>query len=114
MPKYHKLKYRGLSITDLSRDWASADQDLQQSQSRPSFPWSPPPTRLLKLNFDGSCKREEGLAGYGGLISNNSGLSLLSFAGPIQHGTVIEAELFALWRSIMELAKLGVQGSIVE
>lgn len=63
---------------------------------RPLIPWVPPPTELLKLNFDGSCKREISCAGNGGVISNDSGIVVISFAGPLRNGSVIEAGLFAL------------------
>lgn len=39
---------------------------------------------------------------------------MLSFVGPLSNGSVIDAELFALWRGILDLAKLGVSESIVE
>lgn len=81
---------------------------------RPLIPWVPPPSGLLKLNFDRSCKREIDYAGYGGVITNELGNTLISFAGLLPNGSVIEAELFALWRGILELEKLGVRGSLVE
>lgn len=81
---------------------------------RTPIPWSPPPVGLLKLNFDGSCMSEVGRAGYGGAISNELGNILRYFAGPLPNGTVIEEELFALWRGILELEKLGVRSSLVE
>lgn len=39
---------------------------------------------------------------------------MLSFAGPFLNGSVIEVQLFALWRGIEELERLGVKGSIIE
>lgn len=39
---------------------------------------------------------------------------MLSFAGPLPNGSVIEVELFAIWRGILELEELGVQVSFVE
>lgn len=77
-------------------------------------PWAPPDVGLLKLNFDSNCMREVGFAGYGGVIQNDLGFTVLSFAGPILNGSVIEVELFTLWRGILESEKLGVKGSIVE
>lgn len=45
-------------------------------------PWSPPDLGLLKLNFDGSCVRERGLAGY--IIRNEFGETRISFLSQFQ------------------------------
>lgn len=39
---------------------------------------------------------------------------MLYCAGPFPNGSVIEMELFALWRGILELETLGVTGNIGE
>lgn len=57
---------------------------------------------------------EIGLAGYGGVICNDVGSIVHSFAGSISNGSMIEAELFALWRGIAELEALGIRKSLVE
>lgn len=87
---------------------------MLQSDSRPQVPWAPLSVGLLKLNFDGSCRCEAGLAGYGGVNRNDSGSTMLSFTGRFPNGFVIEVELFALWRGILEFESLGVIGNIVE
>lgn len=45
--------------------------------------WSPPELGILKLNFNRSCVCDLGLAGYGGIIRNGSGDTLISFVGPL-------------------------------
>lgn len=67
-------KFKAISASDLCRDWASVDSVLQHLASRPAVPWSRLAIGLLKLNFDGSCMREVGIAGYEGVIRNDSGL----------------------------------------
>lgn len=39
---------------------------------------------------------EIGLAGYGGVIRNDLGSTVLSYAGQTPNGSIIEVELFAL------------------
>lgn len=61
-----------------------------------------PTMGLAKLNFDGSCVRDKDKAGFGGVIRDPSGLSLVSFAGSLPECSAIEAESFALWRGMQE------------
>lgn len=107
-------KFKGVSISDVCRDWASVDLIIHRHVIRPHVPWSPPGDGHLKINFDGSCLCEIGLAGYGGVICNAVGSIVLSFVGSIANGSVNEAELFALWRGIMELEALGVRGCLIK
>lgn len=105
--------FKGVSVSDLCRDWASVEFITNRKVSQPQVPWSPPTEGHLKLNFDGSCISYIGKAGYGGVICNDVGFTVLSFAGPlVPNGSVNEAELFALWRGIIELEELGVRGSL--
>lgn len=76
---------------------------LPFSESRHHVPLTPPDSGLFKLNFDGNCMREIGSVGYGGIIRNDLGSTMPSFSGPISNGSVIEVQLFALWRGILEL-----------
>lgn len=68
---------------------------------------------FLKLNFDGSCVQETGLASYGGLILNGFGGTVLSFAGPLHNGSVLDAVLYSLWRGVLALEELGAHGIIL-
>lgn len=76
--------------------------------------WSPPAVGRSKLNSDGSCLREMGLAGYGGVVRNDIGTIVVSFAGPLWNGSIIDAELHALWRGVSVLKELGVVENILE
>lgn len=55
-----------------------------------------------------------GLASYGGVIRNDTGETVISFAGPMPNGSVIDVELHALWRGFLELDGLGEEQSILE
>lgn len=79
-----------------------------------SVAWSPPASDILKHNFDGNCVCELGLAGYGGVIRNDSGDTLLSYAGPLSNGLMLDVELYASWRGVLALVELGEVGSILE
>lgn len=59
-------------------------------------------------HLDESCMRDIGLAGYGGIIRNDLGSTVFSFASSISNDSAIEMELFALWQGILELKELGV------
>lgn len=69
---------------------------------------------IIKLNFDGSCVYDRSLGGYGGIIRKEFGETRISFASPRPNGSIIEVELHALWRGILEIEELGVIGSILE
>lgn len=91
-------KFWGVNISDIYRDWASVDFVQPHLVSVMLVAWSPPRLGLLKLNFDGNCVQELDLAGYGDVIRNISGESMISFAGPFPNGSVLEVELYSLWR----------------
>lgn len=107
-------EFRGITISNICRGWESVDHFFLHSVSLRSDAWSPPEMVLLKLNFDGSCVHELVLAGDRGIIRNGSGGTLLSFAEPLPNGSVLDVELYALWRVVMVLDELGVVGSISE
>lgn len=66
---------------------------------------------LLKLNFDGSCVQEVRLAGFRGIIWNGFVGTVLSFAGPFHNGSVLDADLYSLWRDVVALEEFGAVGA---
>lgn len=89
---------QGIRISDICRDWASVDLRRVVSPLIRKVSWCSLEVDLLKLNFDGSCMREYGLACFGGVIRELSWEIRLSFVGPFSNGSMIDAELHALWR----------------
>lgn len=67
-----------------------------------TFVWTGdfPPLSKLKPNFDGSCIWDRRMEGFGGLIRNHLGDECLTFEGPLQGGSAIDAKLQALWRGV--------------
>lgn len=71
------------------------------SPNQESKAWIPPPSGMVKLNFDGASKGNPGLAGYGGVFRNHTGIPILIFMGSIGWDTNNSAELEGLWRGII-------------
>ncbi|CAN1165940.1 Putative ribonuclease H protein At1g65750 [Linum perenne] len=62
--------------------------------------WKKPETRWIKLNFDGSCKGENGVSSIGGVIRNHKSEFMLAYAEPICSKTSTLAEMAALQRGL--------------
>ncbi|KAL7224302.1 hypothetical protein ACSBR1_025708 [Camellia fascicularis] len=55
--------------------------------------WFCPSVDKLKLNTDGSSKRDPGQSGYGGFLRDEVGTSVWGYHGYLAHCTSLEAKL---------------------
>ncbi|XP_011621330.1 uncharacterized protein LOC105420238 [Amborella trichopoda] len=64
---------------------------LGKVKMRPKCFWTPPKASSFKLNFDGSSLGNTGLAGIGGVLRNDQGQVIFSYAGPLSSATCLIA-----------------------
>jgi len=62
--------------------------------------WNPPPTNVIKLNFDGASKGNPGKAIHGGIFRDHKGQPLLVYFGSIGWDTNNSAKLEGLWQGM--------------
>lgn len=75
--------FEGLSLLDFRRDWKTYILMRILKKNIIINCWSPPPSRTLKLNFDGSSLGNPGSSGFGGAIRDSNGDIVRVVAGPI-------------------------------
>lgn len=76
--------------------------------------WHPPPQGFLKFNIDGASKGNPGLAGYGGVLRDNSGCILLIFHCHFKKATNNMVELMALEQCLDFLKQDNLRNIIIE
>ncbi|KAI0527413.1 hypothetical protein KFK09_003013 [Dendrobium nobile] len=74
--------------------------------------WRKPEIPFVKLNTDGSVKRN--IAGTGGIIRNFEGKVLSAFASPLNQCSVLTAELSAVAEGIEKCINLGYSNVWIE
>ncbi|CAL5357000.1 unnamed protein product [Camellia sinensis] len=67
----------------------------------------------LKLNTDGS-RKSEGDGGFGGMIREERGTWVCGYYGKLQPGTSLEAELWAVYKSLTVVLQQGLNEVIIE
>ncbi|CAL5377729.1 unnamed protein product [Camellia sinensis] len=63
----------------------------------------------MKLNVGGCLKGDPSQAGYGGLLQDEIGIWLWGFYGKLGHCSSLEAELWAIYRSLTILFQKGIK-----
>ncbi|XP_077225823.1 uncharacterized protein LOC143859035 [Tasmannia lanceolata] len=105
--------FRFVSAYDLWEGW----REVCFSSERANIivhSWEPPPNGMLKLNFDGACFGNPGLAGVGGLCREDSGKVLWAFCGPIGECNVTEAEVKAAFQGLKTIRRDSLKNLIIE
>ncbi|KAF7826059.1 ribonuclease H [Senna tora] len=74
----------------------------------------PPPSNWYKINTDGSVVGEQGMAGCGGIIRNDQGNWISGFLSFIGSCSVLDAELWGIYRGLVLVKKKGLQRVMVE
>ncbi|XP_057720278.1 uncharacterized protein LOC130934758 [Arachis stenosperma] len=89
---------------------------MHQSLSPPSLclHWVPPPVHSVKLNCDASWFAPFGYAGFGCIICNPDGCWLKGCTEKVEVCSVLFAELYAIWRSLLLAWESGFREVICE
>ncbi|XP_057816505.1 uncharacterized protein LOC131029867 [Cryptomeria japonica] len=92
-----------------------SDYKFSDSKScRKNIKWSPPPPEFLKMNFDGTCRGNPGVSGYGAIIRDESSDMLGAKFGPIGVSTNNIAEVTALEAGLEWCVEKGVHKVLIE
>ena len=77
--------------------------------------WQPPPTDLIKINFDGAVFKDEDRAGIGMVVRDSQGMVIASLSQniPLPH-SVVNLETLAACRALEFSFKLGFDKAILE
>ncbi|GLJ06385.1 hypothetical protein SUGI_0037820 [Cryptomeria japonica] len=83
--------------------------------NRKHIRWKAPPVGWLKLNFDGSCRGNPRVFGFGVVIHNSEGKLLLGSYGAMRVATNNEAEIQALLEGLKlcvtnKMTKIVIEG----
>ncbi|KAF7801954.1 ribonuclease H [Senna tora] len=76
--------------------------------------WVLPPMDWHKINTDGSTNSDASLAGCGGIARNHQGNWIGGFHSLIGNCSVLDAELWGIYRGLMFAKKKGLQRVIIE
>ncbi|GLT64380.1 hypothetical protein SLA2020_368790 [Shorea laevis] len=76
--------------------------------------WKPPPSRMVKLNVDGSAKGTPGDSAAGALCRDANGTWCFGFTVRLGVGTALRAEFFAVWKGLQLLWNRGFKWVQVE
>nr|XP_023905622.1 uncharacterized protein LOC112017406 [Quercus suber] len=88
---------------------------LLPSPQRSTPKWEPPPSPLLKINFDGAVFKDKGEAGMGVVVCDSQGKVIASLAEKIQSlSSLDEVEALAGVRAITLAMGLNLPSFIVE
>eukprot|EP00253_Pinus_taeda_P022503 PITA_22503 len=80
----------------------------------PPGKWSSPPKDIDKFNFDGASKANPGHSGFGGIIRDHKGNSIIIFLGYHGWDTNNSAELEGLWKGLLIAQERNLFPIIVE
>ena len=80
---------------------------------RQNFNWQPPPANRIKLNVDGSTRGSPGASAIGGLGRAETGNWIFGFAGKIEDGFAITAEIKAIIHGLQIAWEKGYRDVIV-
>ena len=77
--------------------------------------WQPPPTNLIKINFDGAVFKDDDRAGIGVVVRDSLGLVLASVSQniPLPH-SVVNLETLAACRALEFSLELGFDKVVLE
>lgn len=86
------------------------------SQNTPDIPqhWSPPQSRIVKLNFDGVSRGNPGQEGFGGIFRDSKGDTLAIYYGSIGWDTNNSAKLEGLLQGLCLIQLYNFSPSIIE
>ncbi|KAL0016773.1 hypothetical protein SO802_003842 [Lithocarpus litseifolius] len=76
--------------------------------------WEKPDTCWVKLNYDGSSRKNPGVADSGGLIRNEKGEWICGFAKKIGITTRFTAELWGLRDGLLQCLNLNLSSVLIE
>lgn len=130
--KENAMKMKGTKLeSSYLADFTSSSQSGYESR-----PVSYPIVRALsspgpyKMNTDGSCRPNQGPggyvritpddpvmkgpSGYGGILRDDSGKWVRGFIGFIESSDCLTIEIHGIYKGLLLLDKLGLQGSILE
>ena len=65
-----------------------------------SMCWQAPPPGVVKLNVDGACWGEHGLATIGGICRNTGGMWVFGFQKYVGRTRATSAEIWAIWQGL--------------
>eukprot|EP00253_Pinus_taeda_P031502 PITA_31502 len=91
-----------------------ASQSAMKGNNKENRKWMAPPANTYKLNFDGASKGNPGPAGYGGIIRDHKGNTILIYFGNIGWDTNNSAELEGLWQGLLEAKCQNLHPLIIE
>lgn len=82
---------------------------------KPRIVWQPPPTNMLKINFNGAIFRKENKSGVRVAIRNSEGLVLASISQQLPRAfQPLEVEVLAVVRALEFGAEIGVKEVVME
>lgn len=80
--------------------WAANEwfytKKTNSKEIKPSSPWIPPPSNLLKINLDASFDHITKTAGLAGVCRNDAGDWIKGFTWKSYYSSALEAELHAI------------------
>ncbi|GLJ30872.1 hypothetical protein SUGI_0613820 [Cryptomeria japonica] len=85
----------------MEKNWLSVTPSqlpklFNKKGNRKHIRWKTPPVGWLKLNFDGPCRGNPGVSGFGVVVRNSEGKLILGIYGTIGEATNNDAEICAL------------------
>lgn len=98
----HRASNQGLLGTDFWKGDTSCALAWRSKYYKPMLPkitlvqWKPPLVGWVKLNYDGICKGNPGMAGAGAINRDYSGIPLAATPSFFGEATNIQAELLAV------------------
>ena len=80
-----------------------------------SVRWRPPPSGLLKINFDEALSTKENIAGLGIIVRNENGLAMVALTQQIPLPASVEmVKVLAVHRALWFAKELGFHSVIVK
>lgn len=76
-------EFAKLSLSPFYRDWTTSISIQPTRVRKVSMGWQPPTSSVVKINFDGSFKRNLGLAGFGFVIRDHNSNILMVICGSL-------------------------------
>lgn len=105
--------FKGILANSILHNWKEVFFSYPHRQ-RITDRWLPPPSGVLKLNFDGRDLGNSGMASVRGVIRNEEGRILLSYLGPAGVRSINKVELFSLNIDFWDASYFGNQQLLIE
>ncbi|KAE8685696.1 hypothetical protein F3Y22_tig00111095pilonHSYRG00679 [Hibiscus syriacus] len=92
-----KMLFETMNALRVQESWTAPSL----ARVNPTIQWEPPPLDWFKINMDGACRWNSGLATCGGVIRNHLGEWVLGLSKTIGCCFALDAELWGIYKAMI-------------